>query len=79
MLFPIETFHLMQERGWLPDVYASSRLKYELDQNHLMVHMASSAHDAAANSWNGTIALWCTNGGTGAQTLRQVGQARIIH
>jgi len=79
MLFPLETFRLMQERGWLPDVCDSYRLGYELDHNHLIVHMASPAHDAAANSWNGTITLWCTNGGTGAQTLRQVGQGRIIH
>src|SRR5271170_7081159 len=79
MLFPLDTFHLMQEREWLPDVYDSYRLNYELDHNHLIVHMASPAHDAAANSWNVTIALWSTNGGTGAQTLRQVGQGRITH
>jgi hypothetical protein len=79
MLFPIETYHLMQERGWLPEEYDSYRLTYELDHNHLIVHMASSAHDAAANSWNVTIGLWCTNGGNGVKTLRQLGQGRINH
>jgi len=79
MLFPIETFHLMQEWGWLPDVYDSYRLNYELDRNHLIVHMASPAHDAAANSWNDTVTLWHTNGGNGTRTLRHVGKGRITH
>ena len=30
-MFSIETFHLMQERGWLPEAYDSYRLNYELD------------------------------------------------
>jgi hypothetical protein len=30
MLFPIGNFHLILERGWLPDVYDSYRLNYEL-------------------------------------------------
>ena len=77
MLFPIETYHLMEERGWLPDVYDSYRLNYELDHNHLIVHMASPAHDAAATAWNDTITLWHTNGGNGARTLRHVGEGRI--
>jgi hypothetical protein len=79
MLFPLETFRLMEGCEWLLDVYDSYRLSYELDHNHLIVHMASPAHDAAANSWLGTIMLWHTNGGTGAQTLRIVGSGRIIH
>ena len=79
MLFPIETFHLMQERGWLPESYNSYRLNPELDHNHLIVHMASPVHDAAANSWNNTITLWYPNGGNGAKTLCQVGQGHITH
>jgi hypothetical protein len=79
MLFPIETFHLIQEREWLPEAYDSYRLDYELDHNHLIVYMASPAHDAAANSWNDTITLWYTNGGNGAKTLRHAGKGRIIH
>ena len=79
MLFQIDTYHLMQERGLLPEAYDSYRLQYELDHNHLIVHMASPVHDAAANSWNDTITLWHTNGGNGASTLRQRGQGRITH
>lgn len=77
MLFPLDTFRLLQERGWLPEVYKSFRLKYELEHNHLIVHMASPAHDAAANSWNDTITLWHSNGGGGEKTLRQRGQGCI--
>lgn len=79
MLFPIETYHLMQERGWFTELYDSYRLMYELDHNHLIVHMASPVHDAAANSWNDTITLWHMNGGNGAETLQQLGQGRINH
>jgi hypothetical protein len=77
MLFRIETYHLMQERGWLPEAYDSYRLLYELDHNHLIVHMASPVHDAAANCWNNRIASWHMNGGNGVETLRQGGQGRI--
>ena len=79
MLFSIETYHLMQERGWLPEAYDFYRLNYELDHNHLIVHMKSPAHDAAANSWNDTITLWHMNGGNGLKTLRHLGQGRITH
>ena len=79
MLFPIETYHLMQERGWFPEAYDSYRLQYELDHNHLIVHMASPVHDAAANSWNDTITYWQSNGVYGAKTLQQLGQGRITH
>jgi hypothetical protein len=70
---------LLQERGWLPDSYESFRLKYEVDHNHLLVHMASPAPDAAANSWNNTIGIWQSNGLPRQRTLRQPGQGRIIH
>jgi len=65
----------MNDRRWLPDSRGCYRLIYELDQNHLIVQMASPAHDAAANAWNGRIGFWSTNGGGGADTLLQLGQA----
>jgi hypothetical protein len=37
------------------------------------VLMASPAHDAAANTWNGTIALWSSNLGVGVECIRQMG------
>ena len=77
MLFPLETYRLLNDRGWLPESHRSFRLVYELDQYHLIVHMASPAHDAVANAWNTRIALWSTNGGTGVENLRQLGQGRM--
>ena len=77
LLFPLETFRLITNRGWLPDVVQSMRIIYELDRNHLIVHMASPAHDAAANSWNERIALWSTNGGASPSSLRQLGRGRM--
>src|SRR5579859_7649884 len=77
MLFPLETYRLLNDRGWLPESHHSFRLVYELDQNHLIVHMASPAHDAVANAWNIQIALWSTNGGTGVANLRQLCQGRM--
>lgn len=77
MLFPLETYRLLDDRGWLPESHRSFRLLYELNHNHLIVHMASPAHDAVANAWNIRIALWSTNGGIGVTTLRQLGQGRM--
>lgn len=77
MLFPLETYRLLNDCGWLPESHHSFRLVYELHQNHLIVHMASPAHDAVANAWNIRIALWSTNGGTGVENLRQLGQERM--
>jgi hypothetical protein len=69
----------MQERGWFPEAYDSYRLQYELDHNHLIVHMASPVHDAAANSWNDSITYWQSNSVYGAKTLQQLGQGNITH
>lgn len=77
MLFTLDTFDLLEERQWFPEVYESYRLIYELDRNHLIVSMASPAHDVASNSWNDTITVWHKNGGQGARTLVQTGQGRI--
>jgi len=77
MLFPLETYRLLDDLGWLPESHRSFRLVYELDHNHLIVHMASPVHDAAANAWNGRIALWSSNGGIGVTKLRQLGQGRM--
>ena len=55
------------------------RLIDELDRNHLIVHIASPAHDVAADSWNDTITFWHTNGRNGARTLRHDEQGRIAH
>jgi hypothetical protein len=57
-LFPCASFHLLQERNWLPATYGSVRLIYELDLNHLIVRLASPAHDAAANSFNFIVDHW---------------------
>ena len=76
LLFPIESYHLLQELNWLPESYGNLRLTYELDLNHLIVHLASPAHDAAANAFNFTIVLWSSNGGTGPRTLIQLGKGQ---
>ena len=75
-LFPLKTFHLLQDRTLLPENHGRYRLKYELDENRLIVGMASPAHDAAANAWNGTITLWSSNFGLGVECLRQMGQGQ---
>jgi hypothetical protein len=62
-----------------PRVTPFLRLVYELDQNHLIVHIASPAHDAVANAWNTRIALWSTNGGTGVGNLRQLGRGGMTY
>lgn len=76
LLFPVESYHLLQERNWLPESYGNLRLTYELDSNHLIVHLASPAHDAAANAFNFTIVLWSSNGGTGLRALIQLGEGQ---
>ena len=78
MLFPLETYRLLDDRGWLPESHRSFHLVYELDHNHLIVHLASPAHDAVANVWNIRIGFWSSNGVIGVTTLRQLGQGRMI-
>jgi hypothetical protein len=78
-LFPLETFHVLQDNNILPESVQGMRVKYELDRNRLLVQvMASPAHDAAANAWNGRIAIWSMNGGAGPKTLMQCGQGRTF-
>jgi hypothetical protein len=74
-LFPRASFHLIQERNWLPEGYGSLRLIYELDLNHLIVHLASPAHDAAANSFNFMVVYWSSNCNIMNTTLLQLGEA----
>lgn len=76
LLFPLETYHILQERHWLPQSHGHFRLTYELDINHLIVHLASPAHDAASNAFNFGINLWSANGGVGVRTLRQLGEGQ---
>jgi len=79
MLFPLETYRLLDDRGWLPASHRSFRLIYELDQSHLIVYMASPAYDAVANAWNTQITLWSTNGGTGVRNLRYLGPVHMTY
>jgi hypothetical protein len=74
ILFPIETFHLLQDRGWLPEAHKSYRLDYEPDRNRLLVHMVLPAHDAAANAWNDEITYWNTNGVMGRTLCANLGK-----
>ena len=76
-LFPLKTFHLLQEKNILPEIVQGKRVKYELDSNRLIVQvMPSPAHDAAANAWNHKVVLWSRNGGAGPKTLMHCGQGR---
>jgi|SRR5579859_3730037 len=78
-LFPLKTFHMLQDKSVLPESVEGMRVKYELDSNRLLVQlMPSRAHDAAANAWNDTITIWSRNGGGGPRTLMQCGQGRIF-
>ena len=78
-LFTLKTFHTLQDNNVLPESVHGMRVKYELDSNRLLVQViASPAHDAAANAWNGRIAIWSMNGGTGPKTLMQCGQGRMF-
>jgi hypothetical protein len=78
-LFPLKTFHVLQDNNVLPESVQGIRVKYELDSNRLLVQvMPSPAHDAAANAWNGRIAIWSMNGGAGPKTLMQCGQGRMF-
>lgn len=78
-LFPRASFHLLQERNWLPGTYGSLRLIYELDLNHLIVHLAIPAHDAAANSFNFIVDHWSSNCNIMNTTLLQLGEANWTH
>ena len=79
-LFPLKTFHLLQDRGVLPEFVEGKRVKYELDSNRLLVRvMPSVAHDGAAHAWNDHIVLWSTNRGAGANTLRHRGGGRTCY
>ena len=40
-LFPLKTFHLLQENGVLPESVQGMRIKYELDSNRLLVLKAT--------------------------------------
>ena len=77
-LFPLKTFYVLQDYNILPESVQGMRVKYELDSNRLLVRlMASPAHDAAANAWNGRFAVWSMNGGAGPITMTQCGQGSI--
>jgi hypothetical protein len=76
LIFPIRTFQLLLDRGLLPTHRRQDRLKYELEENRIIVYMASPAHDAAANAWNVTVALWSTNSGLVANSFSQMGQGQ---
>jgi hypothetical protein len=75
LLFPSSAYHLLQDRGWLPETFGNHRLTYELDLNHLIVHLASPAHDAAANAFNFPIVFRSSNYHHTRMTLRQLGEA----
>jgi hypothetical protein len=78
-LFPLKTFYVLQDNNTLPESVQGMRVKYELDSNRLLVQVvASPAHDASANAWNGRFAVWSMNGGAGPSTLMQCGQGRIF-
>jgi hypothetical protein len=78
-LFPLKTFHLLQDNNVIPESVQGMRVKYELDSNRLLVQvMPSPAHDAAANAWNDRIAHWSRNGGARPKTLMQCGQGRMF-
>jgi hypothetical protein len=76
LLFPVASYHLLQDQKWLPESHGHLRLSYELELNHLIVHLASPAHDAAANAFNFTFVLWSLNGGIGPETLHHLGAAQ---
>jgi hypothetical protein len=79
-LFPLQTYRLLQDCRWLQENVSRKRIVYELNRNRLLVNVvASSAHDAAANAWNGRIHVWSTGGGGGPLRLRQSGQGRMFH
>lgn len=76
-LFPLKTFHLLQDKRVLPEIVQGKRIKYELDSNRLLVKvMASPARDAAANAWNDQFVFWSRNGMAGPKTLIHCGQGR---
>jgi hypothetical protein len=76
-LFPLATYHHLLHQSWLPESHGQLRILYELDLNHLIVRLASPAHDAAANAFNSAIAHWSSNGGIGARrSLIQLGEAQ---
>jgi len=78
-LFPLKTFHTLQDDNVLPESVQGRRVKYELDSNRLLVQvMPSPAHDVAANAWNERIGTWSRNGGAGPKTLMQCGQGRMV-
>jgi hypothetical protein len=78
-LFPLKTFHILQDMDVLPEIVQGKRIKYELDSNRLLVQVTPSpAHDVAANAWNARIGVWSLNGGAGQKTLKQCGQGRIF-
>jgi hypothetical protein len=77
LLFPVASYHLLLDQKWLPESHGHLRLSYELELNHLIVHLASPAHDAAANAFNFTFVLWSLNGGIGPETLHHLGAMEI--
>lgn len=75
-LFPIKTYELMIERGYLAKVVRSRRVIYQLNRNVLIVELASPLHDTCANAFNDTIILWSRNGGAVRKTLFTMGESR---